>query len=125
MLESPPPETVVSSRTLRRWAARQRVAEANGEHEVLALARRIQGRGNRTARISEMQTALVDRVIEEHWRNSKAINYKACYKFAEVACEKEGVKPVSYPTLIKHIKATETNQDVRIRYGKSIAEWGE
>ncbi|CAJ0730231.1 MULTISPECIES: DDE-type integrase/transposase/recombinase [Ralstonia] len=121
MLESPPPETVVSSRTLRRWAARQRVAEANGEHEVLALARRIQGRGNRTARISEMQTALVDRVIEEHWRNSKAINYKACYKFLEVACEKEGVKPVSYPTLIKHIKATETNQDVRIRYGKRIA----
>lgn len=121
MLESPPPETVVSSRTLRRWAARQRIAEANGEHEVLALVRRIPNRGNRTARISEMQAALVERVIEEHWRNSKAINYKACYKFLETACEKEGVTPVSYPTLIKHIKATETTQDVRKRYGKRIA----
>ena len=121
MLESPPPEAVVSSRTLRRWVARQRIAEANGEHEVLALVRRISDRGNRTGRISEMQMAVIDRVIDEHWRNSKAINFKACYKFLEIACEQEGVKPVSYPTLIKHIKATETTQDVRIRYGKRIA----
>ena len=119
MLELPPSEKVVSSRTLRRWAARQRVVAANGGNEILALVR---GKGgNHTVRISELQMALMDRVIDEKWRTSEAINYMACYRFLEVACKEAGVDLVSYPTLIQHIKAKETNRDVRVRYGKRIA----
>ncbi|AJY63002.1 hypothetical protein CG017_04244 [Burkholderia glumae] len=63
----------------------------------------------------------MDRVIDEHWRNSKAINYKTCHRHLVVVCSQENVTTPSYPTLIKHIKSQTTNHDTRIREGKRLA----
>ncbi|MCT7317406.1 DDE-type integrase/transposase/recombinase [Ralstonia sp. CHL-2022] len=121
LLESPERPSGVSERSLRRWSARQNVANANGADKVLALVPHCKQRGNRKRRLSDLQLAVMERVIDEHWRTSEAINYKTCYRFLVVASEKEGVKSPSYPTLIQHIQALETNRDVRVRHGKRLA----
>ncbi|MDH6641155.1 putative transposase [Ralstonia sp. GP73] len=121
LLDSCSADGAGSPRTRRRWAARQCVAEANGSSKGVALIPRTKARGNRTVRLSEPQLAVLARVIDEQWRTNKAINYKACHRFLLVACKEEAVEPISYPTLIKHIKALETNHDVRVRHGKRMA----
>ncbi|MFY4694250.1 hypothetical protein [Burkholderia glumae] len=121
LLHSESATATVSARTLRRWNTCQAIARANGDHEILALVPHIAARGNRTARLSEEQIDLMDRVIDEHWRNSKAINYKTCHRHLVVVCSQENVTTPSYPTLIKHIKSQTTNHDTRIREGKRLA----
>ncbi|KVU49991.1 DDE-type integrase/transposase/recombinase [Burkholderia cepacia] len=114
-------EIDVSSRTLRRWAARRSVALANGANEILALVPNVRGRGNRTRRLSELQVQLTDKVIDEHWVDSKAINYRTCHRILKDVCAKAGEKAPSYPTLIQRIKNRENTKSVRIRLGKRYA----
>lgn len=112
---------VVANRTQRRWLQKQKAALVNGANEVLALVSHTKERGNRSARLTEEQVAILDQVIREHWRNHKAINYKACYRFLQVACDEAGIKTPSYPTLIARIKNEATNHEQRIRHGKRMA----
>lgn len=121
ILESHPAAGVVSKRTLQRWATRQQIARGNGGHETLALVPRIRARGNRTVKLDQRQIDVMDRVVNEHWRNSKAISYRTCHRYLGTACDEEGIKAPSYPTLIAHIKVQETNLDVRVRHGKRMA----
>ena len=121
LLESESEPTNVSERTLRRWKARQDIALANGSNEVLALVPDSGSRGNRKPRLSKRQVELMDKVIDEQWLTSAAINYKTCYRKMVVAFSGTGEVPPSYPTLIARVKARETNRDVRTRYGKRIA----
>jgi putative transposase len=121
LLQSESATPTVSSRTLRRWLARQAAARTNGAHEILALVPNIKARGNHTARLSEEQIELMNLVIDKEWRNSKAINYKTCHRHLVVICDQKNVPAPSYPTLIKHIKAQTSNQDTRIREGKRLA----
>jgi len=120
-LEAEETQNAVSSRTLRRWKARQEIALANGDNEVLALVPHTSSRGNRTSRLSKRQMELMHAVIDEQWRDSKAINYRTCYRMLLVAFSEAGEVPPSYPTLIARIKAVESNDDVRTRFGKRIA----
>ncbi|WP_296651309.1 DDE-type integrase/transposase/recombinase [Paraburkholderia sp.] len=121
ILDSQPANDILSKRTLQRWTTRQHVIRENGGHEILALVPRISARGNRTARLDQCQIDVMDRTINEHWRNSKAISYSACYRKLRDTCLEEDIKAPSYPTLITHIKAQETNRDVRTRFGKRMA----
>lgn len=114
----------VSERTLQRWAKRQDIATANGANEVLALVPRVSARGNRTPRLTEAQLALMNEVINGQWRNHRAINGKACYRYLKAACKEAGIDTPSYPTLLGHIKSTETSEDVRIRQGKRMSYQG-
>lgn len=111
----------VCERTQRRWAARQNAALANGGHEVLALVPHTDARGNRSVRLSEQQDELLRSIIDSHWRQHQAINYKACHRVLKVACDEAGIKAPSYPTLIARIKAEETPHDLRVRHGKRMA----
>ncbi|PLZ00963.1 integrase [Burkholderia sp. WAC0059] len=110
-----------SERTLRRLRARQALAHAYGTDDVLALVPDIRQRGNRAARLSEIQLVLIQRVIDEFWRTNKAPNYKACYRFYVALSNESEAKAVSYPTLIHYIKAQATVHDVRIRHGQREA----
>lgn len=121
ILESDAAATGVSERTVRRWIARQNAALVNGGNTTLALVPDTDARGNRTSRLEEQQETLISLVIEKFWRNHKAINYRDCYKELLLACDKEGVKAPSYPTLIGRIKAEETNRDLKLRHGKRMA----
>lgn len=111
----------VSDRTLRRWKKSQSIALANGGNEVLALVPHTSAKGNRTQRLSTRQLELMDDVIEREWINSKAINFKTCYRMMLVAFDDAEENAPSYPTLIARIKARETNDDVRTRHGKRLA----
>ncbi|CAL8477058.1 DDE-type integrase/transposase/recombinase [Caballeronia sp. S22] len=121
ILDSMNPERRVSSRTLRRWLARRLVALANGDNAALALVPRNAAKGNRTPRLTETQSRVMDEVIDTEWRTSNAINYTVCYQHMVVAFNGTGEKAPSYPTLIARIKARQTNRDVRTRQGKRIA----
>lgn len=113
--------TTVSSRTLRRWLTRQANARVNGGHEILALVPHTKARGNRTTRLTDSQIDVMNRIIDEHWKTSNAINYKTCHRYLKGACEQADVPVPSYPTLIKHIKAKSDNRAIRIREGKRSA----
>lgn len=114
-------QVLVSDRTLRRWAARQKIALQNGGNEVLALVPHTKARGNRTGRLSDEQEHWLTRIIETEWSSPEASNYKACYNKLVVACASAGIKPPSYPTLIERIKAVEDNKVRRSRNGKRMA----
>lgn len=121
ILEVRSTEASVSSRTLRRWAARKIAALANGDNEILALAPRTAGKGNRKSRLSAEQIRLMDQVIDNEWRTSNAINYKTCHLKMLDAFHGTGETAPSYPTMIARIKALHTNDDVRTRKGKRHA----
>lgn len=121
VLKGPSRIAVVSERTLRRWRERRQAAIGNGGNEVIALVARHDAKGNRESRLSDEQEALLNQVIDEHWRTSEAINYKSCYRKLTDAFNGADLKVPSYPTLIARIKAVETNQDVRTRHGKRMA----
>jgi putative transposase len=121
LLDSPPADSIVSKRTLQRWSTRQQIARESGDLEILALVPRIDARGNRSARLDQRQIDVMNRIIDQHWRNSRAISYRMCHNYLRVACAEEDIGAPSYPTLVAHIKAQETNRDVRTRYGKRMA----
>jgi putative transposase len=108
-------------RTLRRWIARQAVAVANGEDEVLALVPRTYLRGNRRSRMSPIQLELMARIKTEVWSQSEAASLTSCHEALVLACEEAGVRTPSLPTLRQFIKAATTNRDVRNRHGKRVA----
>lgn len=110
----------VSERTRRRWQARQAAAAANGGNEVVAIVPRISARGNRTPRLTDEQLALMDEVINEHWRTNRAVNYAVCHQHLLVRCADAQVKAPSYPALIHRIKSAQTDHDVRARLGKRM-----
>jgi len=111
----------VSDRTQRRWKARQNAAAANGGNEVLALVPNTAARGNRSDRLTREQVELMQHTIDTKWRSHEAANFKSCHRFLQDACAAAGVKAPSYPTLIEHIRAQETNRDLRTRHGKRMA----
>lgn len=121
MLEGATQSVTVTDRTLRRWAARQQIAHVCGGNEVLALAPDTKKRGNRSARLSDEQLALIGQVIAKHWRSPEAKSYSHCHEQLRQACKDAGIPAPSYPTLITYIKAQETNRDARIRHGKRMA----
>lgn len=114
-------QRLVCERTIRNWKARQNAARANGAHEVLALVPRTAGRGNRSARLTDEQEDAMRSVLNAHWRNNKAANYKACYRWLQAECDARTIRCPSYPTFIAYIKASETPRDVRTRHGKRMA----
>ncbi|WP_321845894.1 DDE-type integrase/transposase/recombinase [Paraburkholderia bannensis] len=121
LLNSPSDQKCIASRTLRRWAARRLVALANGDNEILALVPNTKGKGNRTPRLSRRQLELMDHIIDTEWKSSNAINYTTCHRKMKVAFEEAAEPCPSLPTMIAHIKARKTNEDVRTRLGKRIA----
>lgn len=110
----------VSDRTLRRWAAKQHVARANGANEALVLVPQTVARGNRSSKLTDEQKDLVDSIFKSHWSDNKAPSYKSCHLALMAACHAVGVTCPSYPTLISHIKAQESSIDHRERYGKRM-----
>lgn len=115
------PDKIVSERTLRDWRARQKIAEANGANATLALIPNTKNRGNRTARLSDEQEALLDKIIREKWKTSEAINYKTLHRWVQNEFNAAGFRSPSYPTIIGRVKAQSDTQDVRLRHGKRRA----
>ncbi|GBG12986.1 putative transposase [Novimethylophilus kurashikiensis] len=121
ILESDAAVAEVSARTMRRWIAKQNAALVNGGNATIALVPNTDARGNRTPRLEEQQEALIFHIIEKHWRSHEAISYRDCHRELRLACDAQGVKAPSYPTLIARIKAEETNRDLKLRHGKRMA----
>lgn len=115
------PSTIVSERTLRDWTKRTATAIANGTNPIVALVPNTAARGNRTARLSNEQEALLEQMIKKRWKTSEAINYRTLHKWVTEAFEQAGLKAPSYPTVIARVKAQSDNRDVRIRHGKRRA----
>lgn len=111
----------VSDRTIRRWRKKQSEATVSGGHEAIALIPRFDARGNRNSRLTDEQEDVLSFVIETKWVSHEAVNYKSAHRVLTNECESRGVKPVSYPTFIKRIKALEDAHTLRSRYGKRMA----
>lgn len=111
----------VCDRTTRRWLAKKMDAKLCGGHEILALVPNTKARGNRSARLTEEQERIVSEIINTHWRTNAAKNFKSCYRELVIACTDADIPTPSYPTLIKRIKRTETDRDLRTRHGKRMA----
>jgi len=111
----------VSGRSIRRWKKSQKDVKLNGGSEYAALIPRFDSRGNRTGRLTDEQKDVLSHVIETVWISHQAVNYKAAYRVLCNESDSRGVKPVSYPTFIKTIKAAQDNHTLRSRHGKRMA----
>lgn len=113
----------LSCRTLSRYNAL--VAGTTNELDaLLVLVDRAAERGNRKAKISEVNIGLIERAIKEHYNTPKQPRKKGAFKVYLEACapavEPTGqpVRPVSYQTFCRYCDAL---KDTRERLGKRAA----
>lgn len=112
-----------STRSLARWTSK--VAGLSSRIEkVLALVDRMHDRGNRSPRISDKHTALIERSIAAHYNTSTQSTKREAHRLYVASCE--GVKevngmplqPVGYPTYCKHCDRLKST---RLRRGRRAA----
>jgi putative transposase len=121
ILRSETAQASATGRTERRWSARQKAAQANGAHAVLALVPQVRARGNRTQRLTSEQERIMLEVINLYWRSHEAINAKACHRQLVVACSDVEINAPSYKALRQRLQALNSKNDLRTRHGKRMA----
>jgi transposase InsO family protein len=127
--ETPPLQTPVSSRTLRRWKARFRQAQESYRNGFAGLLPHTERRGNATAKLPQATTVLMQRFITEDYETAKQKSKFASWISLRLACEREGLAPPSYQTFrlaIPHRSAHERalrRQGRRAAYAHEAFHW--
>lgn len=116
-----PARARVSERSYYRLRAQQNMAMQRGGHPILALVPRHADKGNRKSRLSDEQIAVMERVQRDYYSTPIAPNGRAAHRVLEVECSKLGLSCPSYPTFMRFLAASETDNTRRSRYGKRIA----
>ena len=94
----------VPARTLRRWMARYRAAEAKFGAGYVGLLPRTGHRGNSTRRLAEVPLRLMNEVIESDYETVKQKRRIACWATLKEVCQREGVPTPSYTTFCKAVR---------------------
>jgi len=95
---SSPLRNPVSSRTLRRWKAGCRRAQASYGNGFVGLLPHIERRGNGTARLPVPTKTLMERFVREDYESEKQKSKFASWISLKLACEREGLVTPSYRT---------------------------
>jgi transposase InsO family protein len=95
---SSPLQNQVSSRTLRRWKAGYRQAQASYGNGFVGLLPHIERRGNETARLPVATKTLMERFVKEDYESAKQKSKFASWISLTLACEREGLVTPSYRT---------------------------
>lgn len=95
---SSPLQSLVSSRTLRRWKAGYRQAQASYGNGFVGLLPHIERRGNETGRLPVATKTLMERFVKEDYESAKQKSKFASWISLKLACEREGLVTPSYRT---------------------------
>lgn len=110
----------VSPRTLRRWAAGYRAAEAKYCCGYLGLIP-ASNPGNSDTRLDKATIDLLNKFIENDYETLKQKRRYEVYGAFLRTCEKEAVTPASYKTFCKAIKRRPRFEQVTNRQGRRAA----
>ncbi|PTL35292.1 integrase [Candidatus Methylomirabilis limnetica] len=119
--DPPPNEPQVPERTLRRWKAWFRQAEAHYGNGFVGLLPRTRQRGNRTPRLSEEVKALLEEAILTDYETLKQKTRYACWQALKLRCNAQKVVAPSYPTFCEAVKKRPQLLKTRKRQGRRAA----
>lgn len=113
--------TTASARSLQRWRAAYRQAEAQHGCGYLGLLGRVADRGNRTQRAAETSLALLETCLREEYAAPHAPTAAAIYRRYQKACTDQGLHPISERTFYRVRARMMTPEMVTARSGRRIA----
>lgn len=114
------PASAVPPRSLRRWVAAYRAAEAKYGCGYIGLIP-IPNSGNDSTRLDNATVTLLNRFIENDYETLKQKRKYEVYGAYLLACEKEAVTPASYKTFCKSIRRRSRFEQVTKRQGRRAA----
>lgn len=124
--ETDPHSVPRSARTLQRYRKAMQEAGGSESDQQIALASRIQARGNRTRKIPQKLLELVEQVAKEHYNTPRNIKKTTAYRYFLQACEKEDLRPCSMKTFNKELDAracTRSRKGKRWAYQEEPVVW--
>ena len=116
-----PTPSQTSSRTLRRWLADYRRAEALYGYGILGLFSRAECQGNRNKKLPASTLALLDEFVANDYESLKQKRKFESYAVLLKACHDHSIVPPSYSTFAKAVAMRSTYQQVAKRKGRRAA----
>jgi putative transposase len=111
----------VTARSVQRWMAAYRQAEAALGCGYVGLLDRIASRGNRTPRASAVSMQLLESMVQEQYAAPQAKRAAAVYRLYREACLRHGVPPLSERTFYRARARLTTPEVVTRRLGRRAA----
>jgi putative transposase len=111
----------VTARSVQRWMAAYRKAEAASGCGYLGLLDHVASRGNRTPRAPAPSMQLLETYLQDHYATPQAKRAAAVYRLYREACTRQGMPPVSERTFYR-VRARFTTPEVTARrLGRRVA----
>lgn len=104
----------VTARSVQRWMAAYRKAEAESGCGYLGLLDHVASRGNRTPRAPAPSMQLLETSLQDHYATPQAKRAAAVYRLYREACTRQGMPPVSERTFYR-VRARFTTPEVTAR----------
>jgi len=111
----------VTARSVQRWMAAYRKAEAESGCGYLGLLDQIASRGNRTQRAPEASMQLLEAFLKDHYATPIAKRAAAVYHLYRQACTQQGIPPVSERTFYRERARFTTPEVTARRLGRRAA----
>ena len=111
----------VTPRSVQRWMAAYRRAEAESGCGYLGLLSHVAHRGNRTPRIPEASQRLLEDFLKEQYATPTARRAAAVYRLYRRECEQRGLPPVGERTFYRVRKRFTTEEVTSARLGRRAA----
>lgn len=103
-----------TTRSVQRWMAAYRKAEAESGCGYLGLLDRVASRGNRTPRAPASSMQLLETMLQEHYAAPQAKRAAAVYRLYCEACTRQGLPSVSFSTFYR-VRVRFTTPEVTAR----------
>ncbi len=111
----------VTPRSVQRWMAAYRKAEAASGCGYLGLLDHVASRGNRTPRAPTSSMQLLETVLQDHYAAPQAKRAAAVYRLYREACARQGLPPVSDRTFYRVRARLATPEVMARRLGRRAA----
>jgi putative transposase len=111
----------VSTRSVQRWLAGYRAAEAHTGCGYIGLLPRVADRGSRTPRLPEATLQLLESVLKTHYATPHARGAAAVYRLYLERCTQAGIPPVSERTFYRVLASFTTPAVTSARRGRRAA----
>lgn len=112
---------LVSTRSVQRWLAAYRAAEAQMGCGYLGLLPRTAERGDRTSRLPEASLHLLETVLKTHYATPHARGGAAVYRLYGERCTQAGIPPVSERTFYRVLARFTSPEVTSARRGRRAA----
>ena len=115
------PEMGVSARTLRRWEASARQAEAIYQCGFIGLLPEIKFSGNRRPKLPEETRKLMEELVGKEYENTRQPTRFAVWSKLRQECEKRELQAPSYQTFCLCVNRRPRYEQIKKRQGRRAA----